>query len=124
MATTDYKYVDWSRMKSSKSSISFANQHRLAAGIAYTINNPYKKSIKLLLGTGLSNPYFAINKRKAKNYYISTGANFTTRNSNIISIGLKYSDQFKIPSGLPREKGVSLFFNISFSERTYRAKLQ
>ena len=111
-------------MKSSKSSVSFTNQHRLAAGIAYTINNPYKKSIKLLLGTGLSNPYVAINKRKAKNYYISTGANFTTRNSNIISIGLKYSDQFKIPSGLPREKGVSLFFNISFSERTYRAKLQ
>lgn len=122
--TTDYKYVDWSRMESPKSTISFSNQHRLAAGVAYTINNPYKKSIKLLLGTGLSNPYVAIKKQKAQNYYISTGANFTTRNSNVISIGLKYSDQFKIPSGLSREKGLSLFFNISFSERTYRAKLQ
>lgn len=122
--TADYKYVDWSRMESPKSTISFSNQHRLAAGVAYTINDPYKKPIKLLLGTGLSNPYVAIKKQKAQNYYISTGANFTTRSSNVISIGLKYSDQFKIPSGLSREKGLSLFFNISFSERTYRAKLQ
>ena len=124
IATADYKYVDWSRMKSSQSTISFANQHQLAAGMAYTVNNPYKKPIKLLLGTGFSNPYIAIKKQKAQNYYISTGANFTTRNSNVVSIGLKYNDQFNIPAGLPREKGLTLFFNISFSERTYRAKLQ
>ncbi|WP_455584416.1 hypothetical protein [Bacteroides sp.] len=122
--TADYKYIDWSRMKSSKSTVSFANQHQWSAGAAYTINNPYKKPVKLLLGTGLSNPYVAIKHQKAQNCYISTGANFTTRNNNTVSIGLKYSDQFKIPSGLPREKGLSLFLNISFSERTYRAKLQ
>lgn len=46
------------------------------------------------------------------------------RTAIFLSIGLKYSDQFNIPSGLPRERGLSLFFNISFSERTYRAKLQ
>lgn len=124
MATADYKYVDWSRMKSSRSTISFANQHLVTAGVGYTVNNPYKKPVKLLLGAGWSNPYVAVKKQKAQNFYASTGVNITTRNSNVVSIGLKYSDQYRIPAGLPRERGLSLFFNISFSERTYRAKLQ
>ena len=53
MASIDYKFVDWSRLESSHSSISFRNQHRLMLGGSYTLGNPYSKPVRLLLGAGM-----------------------------------------------------------------------
>ena len=122
--TVEYKYTDWSRMKSSQSNVRFENQHRLSAGTAYTAGNIYRNPVKLLLGAGVSNSYIVIQKKKATNYYVSAGSNFTLYNGNVLSLGVKYSDQLHLPNGMQRERGVTLFFNFTFSERTYRAKIQ
>lgn len=122
--TVEYKYTDWSRMKSSQSNVRFENQHRLSAGTAYTAGNIYQNPVKLLLGAGVSNSYIVIQKKKATNYYVSAGSNFTLYNGNVLSLGVKYSDQLHLPNGMQRERGVTLFFNFTFSERTYRAKIQ
>ena len=122
--TAEYKYTGWSRMKSSQSNVRFENQHRLSAGTAYTAGNIYRNPVKLLLGAGVSNSYIVIQKKKATNYYVSAGSNFTLYNGNVLSLGVKYSDQLHLPNGMQRERGVTLFFNFTFSERTYRAKIQ
>ena len=122
--TAEYKYTDWSRMKSSQNNVRFENQHRLSAGTAYTAGNIYRNPVKLLLGAGVSNSYIVIQKKKATNYYVSAGSNFTLYNGNVLSLGVKYSDQLHLPNGMQRERGVTLFFNFTFSERTYRAKIQ
>ena len=83
--TAEYKYTDWSRMKSSQSNVRFENQHRLSAGTAYTAGNIYRNPVKLLLGAGVSNSYIVIQKKKATNYYVSAGSNFTLYNGNVLS---------------------------------------
>ena len=122
--TAEYKYTDWSRMKSSQSNVRFENQHRLSAGTAYTAGNIYRNPVKLLLGAGVSNSYIVIQKKKATNYYVSAGSNFTLYNGNVLTVRVKDSDQLHLPNGMQRERGVTLFFNFTFSERTYRAKIQ
>lgn len=124
IATLDYKYVDWSRMESSRSYVKFRNQHRLAVGGGYTVGNVYHNPVKLLLGTGISNSYTVIQKKKATYYYISAGLYKALHNNNAISLGVKYKGQMKRSNGMQRERGLSLFMNITFSERTYRTKLQ
>lgn len=124
MATMDYKYIDWSRMESSQSNVSFENQHRLSLGGKYTLGNVYRNPVSVLLGAGIGNSYIVIQKKKATDYYVSTGLNFGLRNNNVLSVGLKYKGQMKVPNGMQRENSFSLFFNITFSERTYRAKIQ
>lgn len=124
MATLDYKYIDWSRMQSSQSNISFENQHRLSLGGRYTLGNVYRNPVSLLVGAGINNSYIVIQQKKATEYSLSTGLNFGLRNNNVLSFGLKYKGQMKVPNGMQRENSLSLFLNITFSERTYRAKLQ
>lgn len=124
MATIDYKYLDWSRMQSSQSNVSFDSQHRLSLGGRYTLGNVYRNPVSLLLGAGIGNSYVFIQQKKATEYYLSTGMNLGLKNNNALSIGLKYKGQMKIPNGMQREKSLSIFMNITFSERTYRAKIQ
>ncbi|WP_148371637.1 hypothetical protein [Bacteroides bouchesdurhonensis] len=124
MATIDYKYIDWSRMQSSRSNVSFDNQHKLSIGGKYTLGNVYRNRVSLLLGTGINNSSVVIQKKKATNYYFSTGMNLQLQDNNVISIGLKYKGQMKTPNGMQRENSLSLFLNITFSERTYRPKIQ
>lgn len=124
MATIDYKYYDWNRMQSSQANISFENQHRLSLGGKYTLGDVYNNPVGLLLGAGIGNSYVVIQKKKATNYYLSTGMNLELRNKNVLSIGLKYKGQMKTPNGMQRENSLSVFLNITFSERTYRAKIQ
>ena len=124
MVTIDYKYIDWSRMQSSQSNVSFENQHCLSLGGKYTVGNLYRNPVSFLLGTGISNSYVVIQKKKATDYYFSTGMNLGLRNNNTLSIGLKHTGQIKTPNGMQRENSLSLFLNITFSERTYRAKIQ
>ena len=59
--------------------------------------------VSLLLGTGISNSYIVIQKKKATDYYISTGLNFGLRNNNVLSFGLKYKGQMKVPNGMQKE---------------------
>ena len=123
-ATAEYKLIDWSRMESSRSNVKFKNQHQIKIGGSYTIGNVYKNPIKLLLGTGMSDSYIIIQNQKATQYYLSTGLNMGFHNRNSISLGMKYTGQMKVSPGRQREQGVSLFFNITFAEKTYRAKIR
>ena len=69
-------------------------------------------------------PILSFKRKKATEYYVSTGLNFGLRNNNVLSLGLKYKGRMKIPNGMQKENSFSLFLNITFSERTYRAKIQ
>ncbi|MBP1614979.1 MAG: putative exported protein [Bacteroidetes bacterium] len=120
----DYRYTEWSKMRSSNSIISFANQRSVKAGLAYIIGSPYKNPIRLMLGASIGNSYLIIKDYKATNYYVSSGLGLTLRNKNMLSLGVKYGDQTKVNKGMPHEQSVSFYFNLSFSERTYRGKLQ
>lgn len=120
----DYKYTEWSRMKSSESTISYANQHNVKIGLGYILGSPYKSPLKLMIGAGTSNSYVIIKKNKPQNYFVSTGLGITLRNKNILSLGVKANDQANVSTGMPHEQSVSLYFNLTFSERTYRGKLQ
>lgn len=124
LATADYKYLDWSRMKSSQSNVRFENQQFIRLGAGYTVGKTYRSPVQLLLGTGVSNSYVVIQNKKATNYYFSAGARFSLYNNNALSVGFKYTDQLHIPNGMQRERTASLFLNFTLSERTYRAKLQ
>ena len=124
MASIDYKFVDWSRLESSHSSISFRNQHRLMLGGSYTLGNPYSKPVRLLLGAGMGNSYISVHDKTTTNYYLSTGLNFEFRSRSTLSLGVKYTDQLKVTSGRFKEQKLSFFLNLTFSEKTYKAKLK
>ena len=124
MASIDYKFVDWSRLESSHSSISFRNQHRLMLGGSYTLGNPYSKPVRLLLGAGMGNSYISVHDKTTTNYYLSTGLNFEFRSRSTLSLGVKYTDQLKVNSGRFKEQKLSFFLNLTFSEKTYKAKLK
>jgi len=120
----DYKYTEWSKMQSSRAIVSFANQQSVKAGLSYILGNPYKNPVRFMLGGGIGNSYLIIKSNKVTNYFVSTGLGLTLRNKNILSLGVKYGDQTKVVKGMPHEQSVALYFNLSFSERTYRGKLK
>jgi len=122
--SAEYKHVNWSRMGSNRSSIKFQNQHIVKAGVSYAVGDIYKNPVRIMAGAGYQNSYVVISSQTADNYHISAGLGFTVRGSSMISIGFKYRDQWKRPSNLPHEQGFSAYLNISFSERTYRGRLQ
>ena len=62
--------------------------------------------------------------RTTTNYYLSTGINFEYRSRSTLSLGVKYTDQFKVSSGRFQGQKLAFFLNITFSEKTYRAKLK
>lgn len=124
IATAEYKYMDWSKMKSSKSIVRYDNQHRLSLGASYLIGNAYKLPKQIMVGAGYYNSYVVIKDEKPKNYYISAGFGFTVPNGSILSFGIKYNDQFNVSNNTQKERAFSLFLNMAFNERSYRAKLK
>ncbi|WP_321335462.1 hypothetical protein [uncultured Bacteroides sp.] len=120
----DYKYIEWSRMKSSENTISYSDQSDFKIGGAYVLGSPYKRPVKLMLGAGINDSYVLIKKNKSQNYFVSTGLGITLRNKNSLSLGIKYGDQIGVSNNMPHERSVSVYFNLSFSEHTYRGKLQ
>ena len=86
--------------------------------------NPYRKPVRLLLGAGIGNSYLSIQNKTTTNYYLSTGINFEYRSRSTLSLGVKYTDQFKVSSGRFQGQKLAFFLNITFSEKTYRAKLK
>ena len=93
-------------------------------GGSYTLGNPYRKPVRLLLGAGIGNSYLSIQNKTTTNYYLSTGINFENRSLSTLSLGVKYTDQFKVSSGRFQGQKLAFFLNITFSEKTYRAKLK
>ncbi|MCD8081692.1 MAG: hypothetical protein LUF04_15245 [Bacteroides sp.] len=124
IVSAEYKYVNWSRMGSDRSSIKFRDQHLIKAGMSYAVGNIYKNPVRVMGGIGYQNSYMVISGNNADNYHISAGLGFTIRNTNTLSVGVKYRDQFHVPYNRPHERGFSAYLNISFSERSYRGKLQ
>jgi hypothetical protein len=124
IATVEYKYMDWSKMKSSRSGIRYDNQHKVALGVSHVAGNPNKLPVQIMLGAGYYNSYVVIKNEKPQNFYVSAGMGFTTQNSSTISFGIKYNDQFNVSTATQKERVLSLFLNIAFSERSYRFKLK
>jgi len=122
--TADYKYYDWSRMQASKSYVKFRNQQMLKLGGSYLLGNIYRHPVRVMGGAGLSNSYVVVEGEKATNYYLSAGANFMFRNNNTLSFGFKYSGQMNATNGMAQEYKIGVFFNLTFAEGVYRAKLK
>ena len=116
--------MDWSKMKSVQSGIKYDNQHKVALGASYTIGNVYKLPKQIMLGAGYYNSYVVIKNEKPQNYYISAGMSFTAQNSSIISVGVRYNDQFNVSTATQKERMLSLFLNIAFNEKSYKSKLR
>lgn len=124
IATAEYKFMDWSKMKSVQSGIKYDNQHKVALGASYTIGNVYKLPKQIMFGAGYYNSYIVIKNEKPQNYYISAGMSFTAQNSSIISVGVRYNDQFNVSTSTQKERMLSLFLNIAFNEKSYKSKLR
>ena len=124
IASAEYKYMDWSKMKSVKSGIRYDNQHKISLGASYTVGNIYKLPKQIMLGAGYYNSYVVIKNEKPQNFYISAGMGFTMQNSSTVSFGIKYNDQFNVSASTQKERMLSLFLNVAFSERSYKSKLR
>jgi hypothetical protein len=93
-------------------------------GAQYIAGNIYRYPMKVMMGAGLSNSYIEVNNKKAENYYVSGGINLVFRGGNNMSIGVKYNDQFNSAKNMQRERGISVFLNVSFLERIWHSKIQ
>lgn len=102
----------------------YSTDKELSNSLINAVYQDRKGFIWIATENGLNKFDGVIQKKKATEYYVSTGLNFGLRNNNVLSIGLKYKGQMKIPNGMQKENSLSLFLNITFSERTYRAKIQ
>ena len=124
IATAEYKYMDWSKMSSNQSIIRYENQYRIALGAGYLIGNIYNRPKRIMLGAGYYNSYVIIKNRKSRNYYMSAGYSFTTSAKSIVTLGVKYNDQFNVSSYAQKERIFSVFLNLTFNERVYRGKIK
>ncbi|WP_321517505.1 hypothetical protein [uncultured Bacteroides sp.] len=121
--TADYKYSQWSKMKSSNSSVSFNDQQQLNFGADLLSKNVYSNTWHFMVGTGLSSSYVVIKDQKPLNYYISTGLGIPVMTGNLLSVGFKYNSQCGANTNIEKNQSFSLFLNITFSERTPRSKI-
>jgi hypothetical protein len=121
--TADYKYSQWSKMKSSNSSVSFNDQQQLNFGADLLSKNVYSNTWHFMVGTGLSSSYVVIKDQKPLNYYISAGLGVPVMTGNLLSVGFKYNSQCGANTNLDKNQSLSLFLNITFSERTPRSKI-
>lgn len=121
--TADYNYVDWSRNRSSYTSMKYENQHKLNLGGILTLHPRRQRSTELMAGIGASNSY--INLKGGKMYYLegSLGASFPIRYS-FLSLGATWRQQLNSRSNLMQESRFSLNLNLTFGERISRAKLK
>ncbi len=119
----DYNYVDWSRNRSSYTSMKYENQHKLNLGGIYTVNSRRPRAAELMAGIGASNSY--INLKGGKMYYLegNVGASFPIRYS-YLSLGATWRQQLNSRSNLMMESRFSLNLNLAFGERLSRSKLK
>lgn len=121
--TADYRYYDWSKTETSVSYVKIKNQNMIMLGGQYILGNMYRRPVKLMVGTGISNSYVVISNKEAKDYYVSAGLNMMFRGNGKLSIGVKYNDQFNSATNMQRDRGISVFLNISFCERIWHSKI-
>lgn len=124
VTTAEYKYMDWSKSKSSRSIVRYDNQHRISLGASCVVGNKYKLPKQIMIGAGYYNSYVVIKDEKPQNFYISGGIGVTVPNGSILSLGVKYNDQFNVSGNAQKERSFSLFLNLAFNERSYRSKLK
>lgn len=124
MFTADYRFYDWSKTKTNESNIRYKNQHYLMLGAMHAFGNLYRAPLKLMVGAGINNSYIIISGKKAENYYVSLGLNKTFKGGHVVSLGLKYNDQFGGSTNMQKDRALSMFLNISFNERVWHSKIQ
>jgi hypothetical protein len=124
MVTADYRYYDWSKTKTNESNVKYENQHYLMLGAERSFGNLYRRPVKVMVGAGINNSYVVISSKKSENYYVSAGLNLSFKGGNNVSLGLKYNDQFKGSTNIQKDRALSVFLNVSFSERVWHSKIQ
>lgn len=126
MFTADYRFYDWSKTEvmTSESNVRYQNQNTLMLGAQHAFGNLYRYPVKVQMGAGVSNSYVVISGKKAENYYVSAGLNFMFKGGNGLGIGFKYKDQFNSSKNMQKDRALSMYLNVSFSERVWRSKIQ
>jgi len=121
--TADYKYSQWSKMKSSNSSITFNDQQQLGLGADLLSKNVFSNPWHYMVGAGLSNSYVVIKDQKPLSYYFSAGIGVPVMTGNLLSLGVKYSSQCGEGISQQKNQSLSFFLNITFSEHTPKSKI-
>lgn len=122
--TADYRFYDWSKTKTNESNIKYENQHYFMVGAQRAFGNLYRYPLKVMVGAGVNNSYVVISSKKAENYYVSAGLNMSFKGGNSVSLGVKYNDQFKGSTNIQNDRALSVFLNVSFTERVWHSKIQ
>lgn len=120
---TDYRFLQWSAMESDYSTITYKDQHRVSLGGEYLFGNLWKNPWRCMFGGGAYNLYAVMKKQTTMNYYISAGLGMPIRQSDLLSLGVRYDWQ-KTKTGIQQEKSFSVYLNITLSERIWKSKVQ
>lgn len=119
----DYKFMQWSKMERDYATVRYIDQHRLNLGIELLTGDIWTNPWHWMIGTSVSNSYVVIKNKHTLNYSVSAGIGVPILQGSLFSAGLRYSSQ-KVKSGLVKENSLSLYINLSFSEKTFRGKIQ
>lgn len=121
--TADYNYYDWSRNRSSYTSMDYENQHKLNVGFIRITRPRLPRCTEWMGGIGLSNSYMML--KKGRMYYLeaSIGGSFPIRYT-YLSLGATWRKQLNSRSSLMQESRWSLHLNLTFGEKLVKAKIQ
>ena len=119
--TADYNWIQWSRNKSSITSVEYIDQHKLNIGMIYNVI-PQRRSVELMCGVGISNSYIKFRQGKMNNLDLNAGIAIPFRES-VLSIGISWKKQLNTKRNLMQEDKLSLNFNMTFGERMSKGKI-
>jgi hypothetical protein len=120
--TGDYRYVQWSSMKSDV--VSFTDQNIINVGGVYKMGNLYKEPCNLMAGLGYENSYMTKSGTNPKTYSVSAGVGIPVVSKNLLTLGVKYSFQPSSATKFEQTNSLSLFLNISFHEKSVRYRIE
>lgn len=121
--SADYKYLQWSNMESDYSTVRYVDQHRVNVGAELLTGDIWTNPWHWMVGGGVSNSYVVIKNRRTLNYSVSAGIGVPVMQGSVFSAGIRYDWQ-KVKAGIQQERSLSLYINLSFSEKTWRGKIQ
>lgn len=121
--SAEYKYLQWDKMESDYSTISYRNQHRASIGLEWLTGDIWRNPWHWMIGANVGNSYVVIKHHNTINYSVTAGFGVPVMQGSTFSAGLRYDGQ-KAHSSLQRESSFSFYINLSFSEITNRSKIR
>lgn len=119
----DYKLMQWSKMERDYSTIRYVDQHRVNIGAELLTGDIWTNPWHWMVGASLSNSYVVVKNKHSLNYSFSAGIGVPILQGSLFSAGVRYDGQ-KVKSSMQKERSLSLYINLSFSEKTYRGRIQ